>query len=135
MSYSRDVSVLVADDHAEIRKSLRHLLQASGMQVVGEAANGNEAVQECEHLHPQIIVLDISMPVLNGFEAAREIAKNFPATKIIFLTGHVGKEFVGEALRVGGSAFVSKTQASSSLVEAIEAALQGKTYFTGGSTA
>jgi DNA-binding NarL/FixJ family response regulator len=122
-----EVSVLVVDDHAAMRSCLRTLLEDAGMRVVGEAANGVEAIRECAHLHPQIIVLDISMPVLNGFEAAREITEVSPATKIIFLTGHSLGEYAVEAFRVGGAAFVTKRLASCTLVGAIEGALLAKT--------
>jgi DNA-binding NarL/FixJ family response regulator len=76
----RDVSIFIVDDHAAVRGRLRDLLKYSGMQVVGEAANGKEAVRQCEHLRPQIVVLDISMPVLNGFEAARKILELSPGS-------------------------------------------------------
>jgi DNA-binding NarL/FixJ family response regulator len=131
----RDVSVLVADDHSAIRENLRDLLQDSGMRVVGEAADGREAVRLCGQLCPEIVLLDISMPLLNGFEAAQEIAILSPATKIIFLTGHSLKEYVREAFRVGAVAFVTKKQAPLSLVAAIEAVLEGKTYVSDESAA
>jgi two-component system, NarL family, response regulator NreC len=101
------------------------------MQVIGEAANGIEAVRECERLRPDIVLLDVSMPELNGFEAAREITRLAPATKIIFVTGHALKEYVREAFRVGAVAFVTKKQAPLCLITAIEAALEGKTYVNG----
>jgi DNA-binding NarL/FixJ family response regulator len=123
-----DVSVLVVDDHPAIRRSLRKLLHDSGVQVVGEAGDGEEAVRLCERLHPDIVVLDIAMPVLNGFEAAQQIAEGCPDTKIIFLTAHALEEFAKEAFRLGGVGFVAKKQAATGLPAAIEAALQGKTY-------
>jgi DNA-binding NarL/FixJ family response regulator len=131
----REVSVLVVDDHAATRRFLTILLEESSMEVVGEAGNGNEAVLLCEQLRPDIVVLDISMPVLNGIEAAREIAKRSPATKIVFLTSHTSEEFAGEALRVGGLGFVYKDHATQDLLEAIDAVLQGKTYISDESAA
>jgi DNA-binding NarL/FixJ family response regulator len=130
-----DVSVLIADDHPAIRRSLRDLLQDAGVQLVGEAANGQEAVRQCERLHPDVVVLDISMPVLNGFEAAEEIAIRCPATKIIFLTGHELEEYVGAAFRVGAVAFVHKQHVVPGIIEAIEAVLEGKSYISGESAA
>ena len=127
----RKVSVLVADDDASIRKNVRELLQDGGMRVVGEAVNGDEAVQQCKCLCPEFVVLDISMPLLNGFEAARQIATLSPAPKIIFLTAHDCEEYVGEAFRMGAVAFVRKQHAAFALVEAIKAVLEGKTYISG----
>jgi DNA-binding NarL/FixJ family response regulator len=135
-SRGREVTVLVVDDHAAMRKFLTVLLEGRGLHVAGQAANGREAVSLCEQLHPQIVVLDISMPLLNGFEAARRIMDlSFP-TKIIFLTGErVTKEYVEEAFRVGGAAFVSKDHAVHDLLEAIDVVLDGQTYISGGSAA
>jgi two-component system, NarL family, response regulator DegU len=135
MSYADNVTVLVVDDHATTRKYITILLEENRAQVVGEGADGHEAVQLCAQLRPQIIVLDVSMPLLNGFEAARQIAEVSPATKVIFLTSHGTKEFVAEALRVGGAGFVSKEHAATDLPAAIEAVLQGKTYIDGKSAA
>jgi DNA-binding NarL/FixJ family response regulator len=126
-----NVTVLIADDHAPIRKALREMLQSGGMEVVGEAGNGEEAVHQCERLRPQIVVLDIAMPVLNGFEAAQRIATRSPDTKVVFLTNHATTEHVAAAFRVGGSAFVRKAHVALCLVKAIEAALEGKTYVSG----
>ena len=128
---ARSTTFLVADDHAGTRKSLAALLRNNRMRVVGEAANGEEAVLLCEQLHPDVAVLDISMPLLNGFEAGRQIAKLSPNTKLIFLSSDAAEEFVREGFRVGGIAFVSKAHAKNDLLKAIEAALQGKTYVSG----
>ena len=123
-----DARVLVADDHAAVRRSLRDLLQDGGLRVIGEAADGREAVRLCEHLRPDVVVIDISMPVLNGFEAARAITRVSPVTKIVVLTGHSLNEYVTEAFRLGAVGFVRKQQAAFSLLAAIQAVLQGKTY-------
>src|SRR5512142_547194 len=125
-----NVTVVIADDHASVRKSLRGLLQRSGLQLVGEAVNGEEAVDLCQHFRPQIVVLDIVMPVLNGFDAAQRIAALSPDTKIVFLTSHAVTEYVSEAFRVGCCAFVRKAHAAFCLTKAIEAALDGKTYIS-----
>jgi DNA-binding NarL/FixJ family response regulator len=130
-SSGRKVTVLVADDHTMIRGFLTTLLKQSGMQVVGEATNGHEAVRLCEQLRPHIILLDISMPLLNGLEAARHITKRVPSTKIIFVTGHTGQVIVDEALRVGGVGFVCKRNAAHDLLAAIEAVGKGETYVSG----
>jgi two-component system, NarL family, nitrate/nitrite response regulator NarL len=131
----RDVRILVVDDHAAVRKVLIRLLQDSSLLVVGEAVDGQEAVEKCEHLRPDIVLLDISMPLLNGFEAAREIARLCPTVKVIFLSGHASQGYAQEAIRAGGAGFVSKDHAAFTLIEAIEAALAGKTYINGSSAA
>ena len=133
-----DVRVLIADDHAAVRGAVRDLLQRGGIAVVGEAANGQEALHLYKRLYPDIVVLDISMPLLNGFEVARQLSELSPAAKIIFLTGHASEDLVCEALRagsVGSVAFVCKQHAAFSLMEAIEAVLAGKSYFSGESAA
>jgi DNA-binding NarL/FixJ family response regulator len=131
----RSVSVLIVDDHAATRKSLIRLLEDSGMRVIGQAANGQEGVRLCEQLRPQVVVLDISMPMLNGFAAAQRIAKISPATRIVFLTSHNLKEYAAEAKRVGGSGFVCKDHAARDLLAVIEAAANGRSSVLGQSAA
>src|SRR5512146_2081224 len=92
----RAVTVLIADDYAAARRFLTELLQGCGMRVIGEAADGCEAVLRCLQLQPQVVVLDISMPLLDGFGAARQIAQLSPETRIVFLSAHAGQEFVRE---------------------------------------
>ena len=96
-----DVSVLIADDYAAIRRYVRDLLERGGIRVVGEAENGDDAVRLCDQLRPNIVVLDISMPVLGGFAAARQIRELFPETKIIFLTSHALKDVRSRSLAIG----------------------------------
>lgn len=127
----REVTILVADGHEAARKFITGLLKDNGLRVAGEAADGHEAVSLCEQLRPDIVVLDTSLPELNGFEAARKITKLSPATKIVFLTLDTIKTYAEEALRAGGVALVFKLRIVPDLLPAIEAALQGKTYFTG----
>jgi two-component system, NarL family, response regulator NreC len=130
-SRGREVTVLVADGHEAARKFVAALLQDNGLRVVGEVADGHEAVRLCEQLRPDIVVLDTTLPELNGFEAARKIAKLSPATKIVFLTLDTIKTYAEEALRAGGVGLVFKLRVVPDLLPAIEAALEGKTYFTG----
>jgi DNA-binding NarL/FixJ family response regulator len=127
----RGVTILVADGHEAARKFVTALLRDNGLRVVGEAADGNEAVRLCEQLSPDVVVLDTSLPELNGFEAARKIAQLSPATKIVFLTLDTIKMYAEEALRAGGVGLVFKLRIVPDLLPAIEAALEGKTYFTG----
>ncbi len=124
------VRVILADDHEMVRQGLRALLEQENFTAVGEAADGREAVRLCETLHPEIAVLDLSMPVLNGIFAAREIAKSSPRTKVILLTQHTEDHLVLEALRAGVTGYVLKTRASSELVQALRAVAKGEMYLT-----
>ena len=130
MAQVQEVNVLLVDDHAATRTFLKRLLQANDLRVVGEAANGLEAVRQCQQLRPDVVVLDVSMPLLNGFEAAQQIAQVSPDSKIVFLTGHVLKEYAREAFRLGGAGFVFKERAVRDLTAAIETALRGGTYLS-----
>ena len=121
-----EVTVLIADDHALVRRWLRVLLQHGEIRLVGEAENGEEAVRLCDRLRPDIVLLDISMPVLDGFAAARKIRALSPETKIIFLTSHPLQEYVSEALRAGCHGYVLKDHAAHDLLTAIEAVMDGE---------
>ena len=111
--------VLLADDHAIVRQGLRGLLEREGFKVCGEAADGREAVRLAESCHPDVAVLDLTMPVLNGIEAAREILRLMPQTRAIVLTMHQEDSYILQALGAGVSGYVLKTQASADLVQAI----------------
>src|SRR5207245_11600549 len=102
--------VLLADDHALIRQSLKALLERQGCQVVGEASNGQETLRWAEKTEPEVAILDISMPVLNGVDAARELKKSSPNTKIIFLTQHNEHPYVTETLRPGANRYGLNSQ-------------------------
>ncbi len=112
--------VLLADDHSVVRQALRLFLDRAGFQVVGEASEGYEAVRLAAKERPQVAVLDITMPLLNGLDAAREILKCSPKTKVILLTQHDEDHYVTEALRAGVKGYVLKNQAASDLVQAIQ---------------
>jgi two-component system, NarL family, response regulator NreC len=124
------ITVLVADDHQLVRQGLKALLERDGFKVVGEAANGQEAVQLVETLAPDVAVLDLAMPVLNGTDAAREIQRTSPKTKTIFLTMHTESQYILESLRAGAKGFVMKTNASEDLARAIREAARGGTYLS-----
>ncbi len=100
--------VLLADDHTLIRESLKVLLERQGFQVVGEASNGQETLHCAEKTKPEVAILDISMPVLNGVDAARELKRSSPSTKIILLTQHDEDQYVTEVLRAGAKGYVLK---------------------------
>ncbi len=125
------VKLLVADDHEIIRNGVRSLLEAQpGWQVMAEASNGREAVEKANRLKPDVAVLDIGMPSLNGLEAARQILRNDPHIKIVILTMHESENLIREVLRVGARGYVSKADAIRDLVTAIKAVRRGLTFFT-----
>ena len=122
--------VLLADDHSLIRQALRTLLERQGFQVVSEASNGQEALRSMEKTQPDVAILDIGMPVLNGVDAARELVKSSPKTKVILLTQHDEDQYVMEALRVGVRGYVLKSQAAEDLVHAIQEVCRGSVYLS-----
>lgn len=124
------IQVLLADDHQIVRQSLKVLLEKEGLKIVGEASNGQEAVKIAESIHPDVAVLDVSMAVLNGIDAAKEIQKVSPQTKTIFLTVHDEDPYLLDALRVGAKGYVVKTHAAENLVQAIREASRGGVYLS-----
>lgn len=123
--------ILVVDDHEIVRKGLRAVLEKQpGWQVVAEAANGREAVNKAIETKPDITILDISMPSLNGLEAVRQIVKKVRRTKILILTVHDSDVMINQVLEAGARGFLLKTDAGRDLVSAVEALRQDKTYFT-----
>lgn len=126
----RRVRVLIVDDHPIIRKIVRSTLQVHpNLEVCGEAENGAEAIVEATKLKPDVVVLDVSMPVLNGFEAAREIKAILPESAIVILSQNADARFVEEARKIGVRAYVAKTKAGEALVRAVEAAVLGENFF------
>ncbi len=116
------VRVLVADDHALLRQGIRSLLEARlGWQVVGEAVNGREAVEKAAQLKPDVVLLDITMPELNGIEATRQILKAVPETEVLILTMHESEKTMREVLQAGARGFVLKSEAPSDLLSSIQA--------------
>src|SRR5690606_25581877 len=121
-------SVLLADDHALFREGVRLLLKSEGFDVIGEASTGEEAVRLAQELSPDVIALDLSMPDLNGIQAAQRIRKNMAGAKIILLTMYEDEEYMLEALRVGVNGYVLKVQTDSDLVQTIRMVSQGAFY-------
>jgi two-component system response regulator NreC len=113
------LQILLADDHEIVREGLKGLLERQHFDMVGEASEGREAVQLAKDLRPDIAVVDYSMPLMNGLEAAREIQRVSPSTKTILLTMHTEDRYVFEALRAGIRGYVVKTQAAADLIRAI----------------
>jgi len=120
--------VLVADDHPVVRQGLKSLLTREGFSVVGEAADGREALRQVEAAHPEVALLDLAMPGLNGLDAAREIMQTSAGTKVIILTQHAEEPYVLEALRAGVHGYVLKSQSVSDVVQAIRDVTRGKLY-------
>ncbi len=122
--------VLIADDHVVVRQGLRALLERAGFDVVGEAGDGQEAIRLAEKCQPDAAVLDVAMPILNGIDAARAIAKVSPRTKTLLLTMYTQDRHVLDGLRAGVSAVVVKSRAFDELLRAIQAVSEGHTYLS-----
>jgi DNA-binding NarL/FixJ family response regulator len=123
--------ILLADDHTVVRKGLRLLLESHpGLKVIAEASNGREAVTMAEQHSPDVVVLDVAMPLLNGIEAARQISTKLPATAIVFLSMHSDEGYVLKALKAGAKAYLLKDSAEDDLINAIKAVIDGKAFFS-----
>ena len=126
-----NVRILVADDHDIIRRGLRELLLAKpGWEICGEAKTGKEAVLLAEQLKPDVMVVDISMPELNGLDAARQILKSDPNIGILILTMHFSDQLVREVIDSGARGYILKSDTDKELVSAVEALANRRTYFT-----
>ena len=122
--------VVLADDHALVRQGVRALLEKAGFEVVGEASDGQEALLLVTAVRPDVAILDIGMPLLNGLDTAREIQKAWPKTKTVLVTRHDEVQYVSEALRAGVKGYVLKNQAATDLVEAIHQVGCGGIYLS-----
>lgn len=121
--------VLIADDHSILLAGLRRLVEDS-YEVVGTVEDGRALVAAAEQLKPDVIVLDISMPLLNGLDAARQVKKSVPDAKLLFLTMHASPTYATEAFKAGANGYLLKQSAASELPQAIEVVLKGQTYLT-----
>jgi DNA-binding NarL/FixJ family response regulator len=126
------ISLVLADDHPIFRQGLKALLEKEGFNVLADCTNGIEAVAVVDKLHPDVAVLDFSMPRLNGLDAARQILGVSPRTKVIMLTIHREEQYVVEALNAGVKGYVLKSEAATELVEAIREAYKGNAYLSPG---
>lgn len=124
------IRIVLADDHLIVRQGLKLLLEKEKIQVVGEAADGHEAVQQTRNLHPDIAILDFEMPSLNGIEAVREIVRTFEKTHCIVLTAHLEEPYALEALRAGARGYVLKSQAPQDIVMAVLHVNRGEVYLS-----
>lgn len=122
--------VLIADDHEVVRAGVRNLIESGGYTCCGEAGSGREAVRMAEELLPDVAIVDVTMPELNGIEAARQILKVCPGTKVLVFTVHDAEQVVVEIFRSGAHGYVLKSDAGRQLLDAIECVLGGKHYFS-----
>lgn len=124
--------ILIADDHALVREGFRVLLERHGFTVVGEAEDGREATRLAQELQPDVAILDLTMPLLNGLDATREIAKISRRTKTILLTVHTADQYVLQGLHAGVRGYVLKSQATADLIQAIHEVMRGARYLSPG---
>jgi CheY-like chemotaxis protein len=126
----RNLRILIADDIPTILRLVKQILNAhAGFEVVGEARDGDQAVSLAETLRPDVVVLNVTMPMMSGFEAARRIRVRVPDSAIVILSSHKDKQFISEARRAGANGYVEKSQADEQLVHAIESAVKGEEFF------
>ena len=125
------ITVLLAEDHQIVREGFRALLAHEGdIEVVGEAANGRQAVQLTRKLRPAVVVMDIAMPLLNGMEAARQIRKEIPDTRVLFLSAHSDDAYVEQVTVLGATGFLLKQSSSENLATAIREIQKGNSFFS-----
>jgi DNA-binding NarL/FixJ family response regulator len=124
--------ILIADDYAIVRRGLRVVLETGrNWKVAAEAANGREAVAQARKLHPDVAILDISMPQLNGLDACRLITRELPQTRVLIVAAHDKQDLIARVRNAGAQGFVLKADAPDNLIAAVEALLHGRTFFAG----
>jgi DNA-binding NarL/FixJ family response regulator len=123
--------ILLADDHEIVRQGLRSLLENDGFEICGEFSNGREAVDGVKKLKPDVAILDISMPELNGVDATQQIARQFPDSRVIVMTMHDSEELARRVLEAGARGYVLKSDAARDLSLAVNAVLKGQPFFSG----
>jgi DNA-binding NarL/FixJ family response regulator len=126
------IRIVLADDHVLVRQGLKSLLEREGFQVVAEASDGQEALCHVESFQPDIAIMDISMPILNGLNAAKGMSRSSPKTKTILLTQHDEGQYIREALEAGVKGYVLKNQVASDLLQAIRQVSRGQVYLSPG---
>lgn len=125
------ITVFLADDHTVVRQGLRALLSSEeDMEIVGEAENGRQAVQAVKKLAPNVVVMDIAMPVLNGLEATRQITRAMPATKVLILSSYSDDEYVQQLTEAGAAGYLVKQTAANDLLKAIRETNKGNAFFS-----
>ena len=127
----KNITVFLADDHTIVRQGLAKLLEGEpDLRVIGQAENGREAVAKVEKLKPDIVLMDIAMPLLNGIEATRQIKKICPQTKVIILSMHSHERYISELFSLGASGYLLKSSTGTDIIDAIHVALKGSTYLS-----
>jgi len=127
----KPVRILLADDHTVVRKGLRLLLESvPEFQVIADAADGRDAVSLAEQHRPDVVVMDVAMPILNGIEAARQITGKLPGAAVVFLSMHGDESYVLRALKAGARAYLLKDSAEYDLIQAVKAVSEGKAFFS-----
>lgn len=129
---SEEISVLLVDDHSLVRRGFRRILEDDGLRVLGEASNGVEAIRMANELKPQVVVMDLSMPELDGVQATKEIVKSLPDTHVLILSMHSDDNYVRNALDAGAQGYLLKSAIDVDLVGAIKSVSQGKRYIGSG---
>jgi len=124
------LSILIADDHEEVRKGLRHLLEGEGWEICGEATDGVKAVEKTRSLKPDVVIMDIGMPTLNGLDATHQILEQNPLQRILVLTMHDSTKLIRECLTAGVKGFLTKSDSAADLSLAVRALAVDKTFFT-----
>jgi DNA-binding NarL/FixJ family response regulator len=123
------LKILIVDDHEALRAGVRTVLEAHGFEVCGEADNGQEALARALQLRPDLVILDITMPVLDGFSAAREIHKRLPGVGILLLSMHESASMVNVAKSSGARGYVAKSEGIARLLKAVDAIAHNRTFF------
>jgi DNA-binding NarL/FixJ family response regulator len=127
----KKIAVLLVDDHAVVRQGLRALLEAEGdMVVVGEAESGGQAVAQTKKGLPDVVVMDVAMPGMNGLEATRQIVRNVPSTKVLVLTSYGDDDYVAQLLEAGATGYLVKQTAAANLLRAIREVHEGNSFFS-----
>jgi len=125
------IRIFLAEDHTIVRKGIRTLLESEeNIEVVGEAADGREVLKKIEGLNPDVVLMDISMPQLNGLEATRQLKKAMPDVKVLVLTVHLNEEYIYHALRAGASGYLVKHVDVTELITAVNAVYRGESYLS-----
>src|SRR5690348_9121887 len=127
----KKITVLLCDDHIMVRSGLRQLLKtAEDIEVIGEAGNGHLAVREMRRLMPDVVLMDISMPLLNGVEASRQIVREFPSAKVLILSAYNDDQYVQHAVKAGATGYLMKESTESDLLRAIREIAAGNAFFS-----
>jgi len=129
----RPLTILLADDHGVVRKGLRYLLEnEADLTVVGEASDGLEAVRLAEELHPEVVIMDLAMPLLNGIDATAQLTRRRPHPAVVVLSMHSDESYLTRALAAGARAYLLKDSAEEDLIRAVRAVAGGQPYFSPG---